>query len=167
MQNSDEYLQHPGIGTTQEENPHTLPTHPNPQVQSFSKCSPNKLFWLLLPGNNPTAVFSPSACKSVGVLSALERTVRMAAEMESEMWGGSKSGSEVQMAVTPKSIWSTIYVIFPHCVPVLDVHLANEPANQTSGTTDLGSFEVRWISPSVYCLNEVGHYLDFWESQKL
>lgn len=71
MQNSDEYLQHPGIGTTgrKKKNDDTLPTHPNPQVQSFSKCSPNKLFWLPLPGNNPTAVFSPSTCKA-GVLSA-------------------------------------------------------------------------------------------------
>lgn len=55
MQNSDEYLQHPGIVTTgrkKKKKQRNLAT-PTLQVLSFSKYSLNKLFWLLLPGNIP------------------------------------------------------------------------------------------------------------------
>ena len=90
----------------------------------------------------------------------------MAAEMESEMWGGSKSGSAVQMAMTPKSIWSTICGISPR-VPVLDVRLAMNQLIRLREPRDLGVFGVsgQFLPISVLPLNEADHYLDFGESQ--
>lgn len=54
MQNSDEYLQHPGIGTIGKEGGNT---QANPASLIILKFSPNKLVWLSLPSNGPTVGF--------------------------------------------------------------------------------------------------------------
>lgn len=66
MQNSDEYLQHPGIGITGRKKKKKRHTTNPPQpckCNHSQKCSPNKLYWVLLPSNNPTAAFCPGTGK--------------------------------------------------------------------------------------------------------
>ena len=113
MQNSDEYLQHPGIGTTgrkKRTTTHYQPT-PNRKCNHSQNAPQTNCSGCCCPATIPRRCSAQAHVKrACSLLRAC--TVRIAAEMESEMWGGSKSGSEVQMAVTLKSIWSTICGIF-------------------------------------------------------
>ena len=153
MQNSDEYLQHPGIGTTGRKKKRTT-THYQPTPTRKCNHSQNA------PQTNCSGCRCPatiprrcSAQAHVKRASSLLRVciVRIAVEMENEMWGGSKSGSKVQMAVTLKSIWSTVCGIFP-CVPALDVRLPMNQLIRLREPRDLGVFMVSGqFYPSVYC----------------
>ena len=125
MQNSDEYLQHPGIGTTGRKRRTTTHHQPTPT----RKCNHSQN----APQTNCSGCCCPatiprrcSAQAHVKRASSLLRacTVRIAAEMESEMWGGVKVRVRSADGCDPKiNLKHYSWHFFP-CVPVLDVRLA-------------------------------------------
>lgn len=159
----DEYLQHPGIGTTGR-NDDTLDNPPQPASATHSQNAPQtNCSGCCCPATIPRRC---SAQAHVKWASSLLRVYSQDGRWKVRCEGGSKSGSEVADGRGPKINLKHYLRIFPLCSSAW-CPSCNEPANQTSEPWTLGFSECcRWISTHQCIAPQWGRPLSWlWESQ--